>query len=689
MPPLRLPRHLRPCRPLWSARQVRFASDKPSDARLTGGDSSKSAQETEGSSQTEANGSRLRLRRHWSTRKQSTQPSAARIYLVKGRKQERLQQAQHSATSTQADVSLTKATPEPPTEGVTQLKISKVHRPAPTGKKGIITAHLKEKEKLLQQQQQQQQAGTSTQNDDELRERLKKLEAQLAVLQAKLATDNAVAAESNVPSTAVNTETAEAKASDSTTDSASAERSGSTTSDKKPVESRKTNGNSPDKKSVRSRKKRAETQPPVDAGNDGKETAEIPPPSQSTPQAPTASGEVGERSLLDELFPEASSLVQPDVRDKRPSPPKLDLPATDTNPHIRLTLSDTRTPRERAIDSFRARGEQTTVLQLSNCSTALADSDFRRLMPRGAHIDTWSSAGEFYKIIPGRDPLSLARLPFYYLLFHSAAAALAYQKNAARLSKLAALHASSSIASAVAPPAGFLENGEDVAAVTSSFVLHPQGHALDLRTVMQPYNRALRALIDAGGYTPIAPNVDEKGQKIHRVLLTIDGYEPSHWDLWQIISRHAHARGILWPFRNDHASALRRLRDAINLKTVGKQKFQDLSTTNPRAAPSSTSPPSLNTTPTVDDAVEYEDPTIAAFLGPSSPSSSSTTEAKEINQLVMNRVYNRWIVEFDDEDAAKRFASLWHRVVLPDAKERDGKWKEAEEERWVEAEYLW
>ncbi|KAF2632377.1 hypothetical protein BU25DRAFT_331457 [Macroventuria anomochaeta] len=430
------------------------------------------------------------------------------------------------------------------------------------------------------------------------------------------------------------------------------------------------------------------------------------------PQVPsTASDELSEQSLLDELFPEASSQVQPDPTDKRPSPPKLDLPAPDTNPHIRLTRSHTRSDREKAIDALRARGEQTTVLQLSNCSTALTEADFRRLVPRGLHIETWSRDGDFYKIIPGRDPLSLERLPFYYLLFHTPASALAYQKNASRLSKLCALHAPSSIHSAIPPPAGFLENGEDIHAVTSSFVLHPNGHALDLRTVMQPYNRALRSLIDAGGYAPVVPSVDGRGRKIHRVLMHMDGYEPSQWDLWQIISRHAHARGIIWPFRNDHASALRRLRDAINLKTVSRAKFQAVSTSNPRAA----SPLHVREKH-AEEGVEYEDPAIASFLGTGSSSSGSSSSgssssgssssgssssgssssgsgdadsAKEMNQLVMNRVYNRWIVEFEDEDAARRFAGLWHRVVLPDAKDKTGAWREAEEVRWVEAEYLW
>ena len=281
-----------------------------------------------------------------------------------------------------------------------------------------------------------------------------------------------------------------------------------------------------------------------------------------------------------------------------------------------MTLSDVRTDREKAIDAFRAHGEQTTVLQLSNCSTALTEADFRRVSPRGLHIETWSRDGEFYKIIPGRDPLSLARLPFYYLLFRTPESALAYQKNASRLSKLTALHQSSDSNSAVQLPKGFLEEGEDITAVISSFVLHPQGHALDLRTIMQPYQRALRALIGAGGYSPIVPNVDDKGKKIHRVLLHIDGYEPSHWDLWQILSRHAHARGLMWPFRNDSAG-LRKLRDCINLKT--NSKLQAASQMNPWAANSSNPQFDLN----------YEDAQISSFLGLEKEESGTEQQQQE------------------------------------------------------------
>lgn len=605
MPPPRLPRHLRPCRPLWSARQVRFASDQPGDAGGSVLRSGRSVRPAEGVTDStykrqEARTPALKIHRHLTTRRDER---GAEGKAVEG-----------ASTLEELDA---KTTPEQPDAGerstAPQLRIhKKVVSQDSESYRGVISSYLGTKAALDRRQR-----PASTASEGELREKLRQLEEQLAVLQKKLGVEGGVV-------DAVDEDSAPPKT----------------------------------------------TPPPATPATDGQPAQPLKPSSpqqapRHTPQPPP--------SLLDELFPEASSQAQPDTPDRRP-PPKLDLPAPDVNPHIRLTPSDARSDREKAIDAFRARGETTTVLQLSNCSTALTEADFRRLVPRGLHIESWTRDGDFYRIIPGRDPLSLERLPFYYLLFHTPASALAYQKNAARLSKLTALHAPNGIHSAIPPPAGFLERGEDVAAITASFVLHPAGHALDLRTLMQPYNRALRALIDAGGYPPIVPARDPAGRPVHRVLMHIDGYEPSHWDLWQTLRRHAHARGIIWPFRNDHASALRRLRDTINLRTVASVKQQALAS-NPRAASSSTSTPS--------DTRDYEDPHISAFLAsPDNPDDANST-----SQLVMNRVYNRWIVEFDDEDAARRFATMWHRVPLPDRERKSG--REGEEARWVRCEYLW
>ena len=526
-----------------------------------------------------------------------------------------------------------------------------------------------------------QQPDDSAESMEELRKELKMVQEQLAQLQQKLDQADKVAEQPSSDETSVT----------------------------RPLRSASPDSKSPDTKplSIESQSTQlSSAQEPARAksGNEAAETTDAPNatgPQQTTSLVETTSSlettssvESAEmskgrkteeraktKSLIDELFPEARILPSLDNVD-RPSPPKLDLPAPDRAVPIIIVRSDTRTDREKAIDAFRAHGEQTTVLQLSNCSTALTEADFRRVSPRGLHIETWSRDGEFYKIIPGRDPLSLARLPFYYLLFRTPESALAYQKNASRLSLFTALHKPSDVHSAVSPLKGFLEEGQDISAITSSFVLRPQGHKLDLRTIMQPYQPALRALIEAGGYSPIVPNVDDKGKTIHRVLLHINGYEPSHWDLWQILARHAHARGLMWPFRNDSAG-LRKLRDCINLKT--SSRLQAASQMNPWAANSSTPQLDLN----------YEDAQISSFLGLEKGENGEQQQQEDGEamlryQLVMNRVYNRWIVEMEDEVAARRFAQLWHRVVLPFAKHaRDGAWKEVEEERWVEAEYLW
>ncbi|KZM24036.1 uncharacterized protein EKO05_0004626 [Ascochyta rabiei] len=675
MPPPCLPRHLRPCRPRWSAHQLRFASDRPSTA---GGDA---PQRASSARQRNLAGDDVSL---GSSLGQETIPESeftVRRVGVQSRdaRWRRVFPTAQPPDSTRSSSSSVKSQAQRIKEALdangTKLRLERQTPLAAKESAPVTDAIAATLEKKVQLEEQRP-SEAPKETEEELRAKLKDIEEQLALLQKKL--EAGKTAEPVAQTQLAGQSLGGTGIADDQPPAVNVEDAGSST--KRPTRDRK--GTAVDKP-VRPHTHKMDNNAP--AQQMPAQPSSMRPSSHRLSARPasqppsTASDGVSEQSLLDELFPEASSQVQRAPQDRRPSPPKLDLPAPDTNPHIRLTLSDTRTDKEKAIDAFRKSGEQTTILQLSNCSTALTEADFRRLIPRGQHIESWSRDGEFYKIIPGRDPLSLERLPFYYLLFHTPASALAYQKNAARLSKLSALHAPNGIHSAIPPPTGFLENGEDIHAATRSFVLHPDGHKLDLRTVMQPYNHALRSLIDAGGYSPIVPNTDAQGKKIHRVLMHIDGYEPSQWDLWQILSRHAHAHGIMWPFYNDHASAVRRLRETINLRTVSKAKYQATASANPRAA-------------TRSDRVEYEDPQLDAFLSNRSSHGSSSDDdddAKQINQLVMNRVYNRWIVEFEDEDAARRFAIMWHRVVLPDAKEKTGAWRDGEEVRWVGAEYLW
>jgi hypothetical protein len=386
-----------------------------------------------------------------------------------------------------------------------------------------------------------------------------------------------------------------------------------------------------------------------------------------------SSKEVSDQSLLEELFPEISAVEPSQYVDKRDKYPKLDLP--ESSQLIRKDyINRPKTLKERVVESFQKSGEKITVLQLQHCSTELTDMDFRRLIPKGEHIESWNREGEYYKIIPGRDPLSLERLPFYYLLFNSPRSAYAYQTNATRLHKLAALHQTTNIFSAIPPPKGFLEDGEDIHKATSSYVLKAPEHSLSLRTLMQPYHPALRALIEQGGYKPIVPDVDDKGNHIYKVLMHIEGYEPSPSDLFKIFGRDAYKHGMSLSLRNESSSSVHRLRDIINLKT----RMQPLST--PRAFYESDTP-----RPT---AVQFDDPMIN-FLMQGDLAGGEGENAKVLNQIVMNRVYNRWLVEFDNEDEARRFALRWHRKRLPTLGRAERTWKDWEEAKRCNCEFLW
>jgi hypothetical protein len=395
----------------------------------------------------------------------------------------------------------------------------------------------------------------------------------------------------------------------------------------------------------------------------------------STPSKPVSTQSAGgnDHSLFEELFPEA--VVSPPVRptENRQPVKKLSLP----EPDIRIRLKPTslaRNPKDQIVQSFVKRGEVITALQLEHCSTELAEFDFRRIIAKGKHIEAWNSDASFYKVIPGRDPLSLERLPFYYLLFRSPEAAHAYQKNAGRLHKLTALHQPSNIFSAIPPPKGFLEDGEDIEALTSSYLLRPTGHSFSLRTVMQPYHPALSALFKQGGYVPIVSNTDDRRNRIYKVLMHIEGYEPSLSDLFKILRKDAYNKGMSLTLRNESSSSIHRLRDLINLKT----KLSPIAHTNPRAydkgEPSGTK-------------LDFEDPNISYFM--KSDGSGEGENPQEINQMVMNRVYNRWILDFDDEDEAKRFVVAWHRRPLPELGSRGLTWKEHEEMRICNCELLW
>ena len=291
--------------------------------------------------------------------------------------------------------------------------------------------------------------------------------------------------------------------------------------------------------------------------------------------------------------------------------------------------------RERFTEAFISRGEDITVLKLQHCSTALTEADFRRLVRQGKHIEGWVQGGDIVQVIPGRDPVSLARRPFYWLLFSTHDAAVAYQANASRVHYLAARHTPSSVFSAVPPPPGALENGEDLHALIQSYTLYPPSLKLPLNMVLQPYEPLLRAVVEQGGYRPI---VDGREEKLHKVLLWIEGQEPHPFTLYNSIQKDGGEKGLIWGIAGAQ-KGINRLADLTDI-----QKF--------------------------------------------SPPSSGPDEQAEIRQEIIDRVYNRWIIEFETEPMARRFARAWHRRRLPIAGDKGG-WKDDSTVRMCNTEVLW
>lgn len=378
------------------------------------------------------------------------------------------------------------------------------------------------------------------------------------------------------------------------------------------------------------------------------------PPSESGEAA--TSDDADDQSLLKELFPEAYNWAEPHYSKRNPYP-KLTLP--NQTPLIRRTEHEPlKTDRERFVESFQNKAEQLTALQLLHTSLELTESDFRRIIPKGKHIESWASEGEFVKVIPGRDPISLERLPFYYIVFRSPEAALAYQNNASRLHKLCQLHQPKSIFSAIPPPRGFMEDGEDLGLLTSSYLLKPSGTPLNLNMVMKPYNPALRELIEQGGYAPVvrplspSRNANDSKKVTYKVLLKIEGHEPLPSDIFRILRTDAYARGLTWPFHNQQ-KGIQRLRDVVDLKA----KIQTVSADNPRAW----NPKNMPAADAEFDILSHHHDRNAAVAG----ADPAATGTDQLNQILMNRVYNRWLIEFEDEQAARRFARIWNMRPFP------------------------
>ena len=200
---------------------------------------------------------------------------------------------------------------------------------------------------------------------------------------------------------------------------------------------------------------------------------------------------------------------------------------------------------QRTIEAQVARDDPgVSVLVLRNASKNLVEEDFRRLIPQGVHLEGWTlEQGDILKVIPGRDPVTLERSNFYYLLFSSALGAFTYQGHATRVHKIVASHTPSSVLSPMMPPPGIMSNNLDANAAIQSFSLVAPNRALDLRQLRPPLTPLMRAIVRNRGYPFLTARKDRMP---YEARLTMEGPQLHASAIRHLLRLSGRSRELLW-----------------------------------------------------------------------------------------------------------------------------------------------
>ncbi|OBT43697.1 hypothetical protein VE00_05585 [Pseudogymnoascus sp. WSF 3629] len=369
-------------------------------------------------------------------------------------------------------------------------------------------------------------------------------------------------------------------------------------------------------------------------------------------------------TILEELFPEYKEALST-PNDTTPKPSTEDLPKLDPStlglppstswkplntpkPDRPFLHPDHQPPTSPSLDPHTLRQRlAATVLVISSTSRHLSLSDFIRLSPRGSHIEGWTSG--IQRVIPGRDPTTLARQSHYFVLFSTAAAAQAYKDNIARLHHLSRKWTPTCATSKMAPVPGVLVDGEDVAALVSAFTIVPSSQKLLFsKVVKKPYRPAVARMIETGGYHPlITPEAGRQGENL--VLVGLDRGKMNAFELGLAIGLDGKERNLQWRLEG------------------GKEDIVLLGS---------------KSDPKVAQGEEEED----EEEGWDSEGGERQREQKKGKGF---RGPPRFIVKFKDSAEARRFVRAWHsRILEGEALERLAKAGVGEQAQ-VSAEVLW
>ncbi len=210
-----------------------------------------------------------------------------------------------------------------------------------------------------------------------------------------------------------------------------------------------------------------------------------------------------------------------------------------------------------------------------------------------------------------RDPHTLEPLGEYLLLFSSPSSSHAYWNHVRQQHQLSRVHTPNSLSTQLAPPPGYLVDGQDVHALLQDYALKPPTSQLRLRRLESPLPPHLRNLVNQGGYPEL---ISSETNSSYPILFTVDGAQPSYYDIKQAIHQDGKDRGLMW-------TAL-----------TSKNSIRKFETATPKSE---------------DEADE------------------NIFDGREKAPSYARYKPARWILSFQSEAEAQRFVRTWHRREFP------------------------
>ncbi|KAL8678523.1 MAG: hypothetical protein Q9186_005131 [Xanthomendoza sp. 1 TL-2023] len=220
-------------------------------------------------------------------------------------------------------------------------------------------------------------------------------------------------------------------------------------------------------------------------------------------------------SLFDELFSEEKEQLQATAADPGPHErhiPRLPLSDIDHLDPYPPPGGSPKGPSNKLTEAA-AHGAvkqwNPAVLVLNRASKSLTDADFRRIAPKGRHIEEWTGPGDILKgadlrktriqtsdreltrlaltVIPGRDTTTFQQTNSYFLLFPNPAYARTYQNYVTKLHRMAQTHTPTSLQSPLPPPSGTILEGEDLHTLLQEYSLCASSQRISILSMFAPF----------------------------------------------------------------------------------------------------------------------------------------------------------------------------------------------------------